>query len=650
MATLQVISPAQGLANRTRALNIVVLSEGFLAARQNVFFAEVRRFDRALRITPPFHRFANLLTVSALFVPSTVSIANITDATRCAWRVPNALGEIPADDAPSPFATPFEALFCRAREATAAKTFIPRAMAGNTDKVRAAIVAEPTLAGVQVAPLVLVDNVLASGGGSKDNVGWFSMKDDWVPVAIHELGHSAFGLADEYDNDGPAQHNAVEPDAPNVTTRATRDALRIFWNFGPSKYSLIRWHELMDPATPAPSSLPNITCTPLAKLSAQLPKPGVTATTIGLFEGAHLSPCAVFRPRLDCRMRHIDKDFCPVCEWAIGSKLARTENAMRVDTRTAIPGAWTLLSFYHEDPSRATVGTDLGRLVFYVGMTGEYRVQAAATLGVPTPPGLSAPGIKIDPFWTSLSVCDIGGLPHFLAHSLPLGRLAIFEVVDDAGKPRLDIRFDSGNNAVPWTHVTTFVSRGQPHMIGYQSANGRIELSRMDANNVAPKPVSSTALDPNNLWLPGYTIITTFTVDGVPHVLKHNASDGVVHLQCLDPPGTGPNTFFSEAGHWSPGATAAIGYDANGRTFVHRMSLGSYEALDWVWPGGAGVETQMRRQSLDMTQALAVFRAKTASGFRANGLHQVVALDLIGGGVRMMTVSGNIPDLPQGGF
>lgn len=636
---LQVISPAQGLAKGTRALNIVVLAEGFPAARQNVFLAEVRRFDRALRLAPPFHRFPSLLTVSALFLPSAVSLANITDATRCAWRAPDALGQIPADDAPSPFATPFEALFCRARDTTPARNFIPRYMAGNAAKVNAAIKAEPTLADLRVAPLVLVDNVLAFGGGARDDIGWFSMRGDWVPVAIHELGHSAFGLADEYDNDGPAVHDAVEPSEPNVTTRATRDALRIFWNFGgQSKYSLIRWHELMDPATPAPSSLPNVTCTPLAALQAQLPKPGVTAATVGLFEGADHSSCAVFRPRLDCRMRHSAQDFCPVCEWAIGARLARTQNLMRVDTRTAVPGAWTLLSFYHEDPSRVSVGSDLGRLVFYVGTTGEYRVQAAASLGAPAPAGLSTPAITIDPFWTSLSACDIGGLPHFLAHSLPLGRLALFEVVDDAGKPRLDIRFDSGNNAVPWTHVTTFVSRGQPHMIGYQSGTGRIELSSIGANNVAPTPVSSTALDPTNLWLPGYTIITTFTIDGVPHVLKHNATDGVVHVQSLDPPGTGPNTFISKAGHWSPGATAAIGYETEGRTFVHRMSLGNYEALDWVWPGGAGVETQIRRQSLDMTQALAVMRGKTASGFPPFGFHMVVALDLIGGGVRLMSV------------
>ncbi|MEO8506226.1 MAG: M64 family metallopeptidase [Betaproteobacteria bacterium] len=635
---LQVISPTRGLAKGNRALNIVVLSEGFLASREGVFVAQVRRFNRTLRTTSPFHRFADLVTVSALFVPSTVSIANITNLTRCAWRVPNAAGQLPADDAPSPFATPFGALYCRSRETTTARAPIPRSMWGDSTKVDAAIKAQPALTGLQVAALVLVDNSQADGGSERNDVGWFAMTSDWVDVAIHELGHSAFGLADEYDSDGPGRHDPAEPTAPNVTTRANRNALLAFWNAAPAKRSLLRWHDLMDAATPAPASAQNLTCTPLAAPERQLAKPGVTPETVGLFEGADHSPCAIFRPRLGCKMRHSVQAFCPVCEWAIGTKLSRVSNLMRVDGRATVAGAWTLLAFYHEERSRAAISTDLGRLVFYAGATGDYQIHGALLLREPTPPAISAAGVRIDALWTSLSSCEIGGLPHLLAHSLPLGRLAIFEVVDAAGKPRLDLRFDSGANAVPWTHVTTFVSGGRPHMIGYQSSTGRLEISRINVNNAAPKIVFGTALDATQLWLPGYTIITTFPVDSVPHVLKHNAVDGVVHVQSLDPPGAGPNTFISRPGHWSPGATAAIGYEADGRTFVHRMSLTNYEAVDWVWPGGAGVEMQIRRQSLDITLAVAVIRGKTAFGISPFGVHQVAAMDLMAGRVRMMSV------------
>jgi IgA Peptidase M64 len=361
--TLHVIPPVQGLGKSKRALNIVVLSEGFVASRQNVFLAEVGRFNDVLRATRPFDRFPTLITVSALFVPSTDSIAHITDATRCAWRVPNASGQLPPDDAPSPYATPFGALYCRARDNTPARALIPRVVSGNSKKVRATIADEPALSRLNVAPLVLLDNTQAYGGGAHDDIGWFSMKGDmkadWVQVAIHELGHSAFHLADEYDYDGPARFSSTEPSEPNVTTRSTRDELRIFWNATPSKVSLGRWHEFMDPATPAPSSMPNPTCTPLAAQHAQSARPGVAANAVGLFEGAHRSACNIFRPRLDCWMRHVDykrqdkkQQFCPVCEWVITTKLARQRNFMRVARTATVPGSWTLLTFYHEEPSR----------------------------------------------------------------------------------------------------------------------------------------------------------------------------------------------------------------------------------------------------------------------------------------------------------
>jgi hypothetical protein len=635
---LVVISPAQGLSSSKRALNIVVLAEGFLATRVDVFLSQVRKFDRVLRATSPFHRFKDLVTVSALFVPSAVSLAGITNATRCAWRVPNPAGVIPGDDAPSPFATPFAALYCRARDSTPARAFMPRILRGDVALVKAAIAAEPVLTGLDVASLVLVDNTQAVGGAAKDGVGWFSMNAEWIQVAIHELGHSVFDLADEYDTDGPSRHAGPEPMQPNVTLFANHAALGTGFAANPNKRSLIRWHDLMDPATPSPASQPNTTCTQLSSPEKQLMKPGVNAQTVGLFEGAQYAPCAVFRPRFGCRMRDHAREFCPVCEWAIGTKLARTQNLMHVNTRVTVPGAWTVLGFYHEERTRVLVGNDLGRFVFYAATTGEYRVQTGITLREPPPPPVSNPGVTIDALWTSLATCEIGGLPHLLAHSLPLRRLGIFEVVDDAGKARLDIQFDSGINAVPWTHVTTFVSSGVPHMLAYEAGTGHVEISRLSANNQAPTIVSGTALDPTNLFLPGYTIITTLTVDGVPHVLKHNATDGVVHVQSLDPPGKGPNTFISKPGHWSPGATTAIGYEVDGRTFVHRTSLSNYEALDWVWPGGTGVEMQIRKQSLDLTLALTRFQGKTASGIQPFGIDMIVAMDVVGGRVRMMSL------------
>jgi IgA Peptidase M64 len=94
-------------------------------------------------------------------------------------------------------------------------------------------------------------------GGSGDGIavasnaksyGLSSAKDPWWDVVIHELGHSIFGLADEYDyymspySQEPSQNNhpSVEPYQPNVTIYTTRAA--------------IKWSNLIRPETPIPTT------------------------------------------------------------------------------------------------------------------------------------------------------------------------------------------------------------------------------------------------------------------------------------------------------------------------------------------------------------------------------------------------------------
>ena len=57
-------------------------------------------------------------------------------------------------------------------------------------------------------------------------------------IAIHEMGHSAFGLADEYGGNG-AGTPAGEPSQPNVT----RD----------TSLTTNKWRDLIAPSTPMPS-------------------------------------------------------------------------------------------------------------------------------------------------------------------------------------------------------------------------------------------------------------------------------------------------------------------------------------------------------------------------------------------------------------
>lgn len=140
--------------------------------------------------------------------------------------------------------------------------------------------------------LVLVND--SERGGAGGNVAWSSNGgDDWREVAIHELGHSAFGLADEYDYGGPDHGPGDEPKEPNVSVVA--DPTRV------------KWRAQVTAAGTSPTRR-NPDCTQVD------PGPsGVPASTVGTFEGAKYSHCGLYRPMWNCMMRDTGAPFCPIC-------------------------------------------------------------------------------------------------------------------------------------------------------------------------------------------------------------------------------------------------------------------------------------------------------------------------------------------------
>jgi hypothetical protein len=132
-------------------------------------------------------------------------------------------------------------------------------------------------------------------------------------VAIHEMGHTVFGLADEYEylrgcNVGETDHSnhpPVEPAAPNVTI-----------NFDPAT---IKWAGLLtNPADVFPTET-NPDC------QACLPSPvGLVPSYIGAYEGADTYRCGAYRPAKTCIMRAAGygSGFCAVCKQVIRDTLA----------------------------------------------------------------------------------------------------------------------------------------------------------------------------------------------------------------------------------------------------------------------------------------------------------------------------------------
>lgn len=143
--------------------------------------------------------------------------------------------------------------------------------------------------------VVLVNDTERGGGGGA--IAWSSTGGhDWLDVVIHEIGHSAFGLADEYDE--PFEDWTGEPTQPNVTT-----------NPDPAT---VKWLHLVNAGPDSPTRR-NPTCGSGQVGRDPGPNPAPSGT-VGTFEGAKYRRCAAYRPVWECKMRVTTRDFCPVCQ------------------------------------------------------------------------------------------------------------------------------------------------------------------------------------------------------------------------------------------------------------------------------------------------------------------------------------------------
>jgi hypothetical protein len=136
-------------------------------------------------------------------------------------------------------------------------------------------------------------------GGSGGGVATFSLAPGATEIALHEIGHTAYGLADEYpyyaggSEPGHDHHPPDEPSEPNVTTN--------------SNPTTLKWRSAIAPTTAIPT-MSNPSCGQADDRPSPVP-PG----TVGLFEGAHYYHCGAYRPEFDCKMRTIGVPFCQVC-------------------------------------------------------------------------------------------------------------------------------------------------------------------------------------------------------------------------------------------------------------------------------------------------------------------------------------------------
>jgi hypothetical protein len=356
-----------GAAPLDRAFNVVLLAEGFTAAQQNDFDLASAQFVATLTAAEPFGQVAHRLNV---------------------FRVNVASNEPGADDPVSAGGT----------GATASTYFDARFGANG---LRRLLVCDASLA-LQVAltqvptfsvAIVVVNSAIYGGSGGA--VAVFSLANTASEIALHEIGHTAFGLADEYAHfsggvePDRAHHPPIEPSEPNVTINSDRATLK--WN----------WAVAMTTAVPTMS---NPDCASVDTRPSQV-APG----TVGLFEGAHYYHCDAYRPEYDCRMRTLGVPFCHVCRQAIATRIAApvVSNAPigSIDTPpplAQVAGEVAVTGWAVDDSGIADVGvyrspvagepTDPSGLVF-IGMAVTIdgaRPDIAAAF--PTYPGVSRAG------------------------------------------------------------------------------------------------------------------------------------------------------------------------------------------------------------------------------------------------------------------
>ncbi|HEX6136188.1 MAG TPA: M64 family metallopeptidase [Casimicrobiaceae bacterium] len=268
--------------------NVVILGDGYRAAEVAKYHADVQAVVDLLHQTAPFGDLWCGINVHRIDVASTDSGAD--DPLTC--------GDGSAGSG-AVARTYFDATFCSGN-------LIRRQL--TVDNASALGVAHAQVPAAHVT-MVIVNSLVYGGSGGQ--VAAFSTAPGAAEIALHELGHTAFGLADEYEYyagcaSGETGHDVYaggEPVEPNVTRNTNR--------------ATIKWRSVLSSATHALPTTANANC---GQCDPQ-PNPR-QPDYVGAYEGARYMHCGCYRPAYDCKMRTLGQPFCGACRKAIRDALA----------------------------------------------------------------------------------------------------------------------------------------------------------------------------------------------------------------------------------------------------------------------------------------------------------------------------------------
>jgi len=222
-----------------RRMDLILIGDGFTSAEMSRWQTEARRIADGILADPLFARHKNALNIRRVDVASAQSGVTEGGVTRN-----TALGVVIG-------CYNIERLVC-VDENKVLNTVSPLTPADGRDIY------------------LVVANTTTYGGAALGNVGTMTLHPQSIEVALHEIGHSAFNLADEYDYGTCG--TSSEPSEVNVTRQTARTS--------------IKWRQHIHSNTPVPTQ-----------------SGSVANGTVGLFQGGKYCTSGVYRPTENSRMR-----------------------------------------------------------------------------------------------------------------------------------------------------------------------------------------------------------------------------------------------------------------------------------------------------------------------------------------------------------
>lgn len=158
------------------------------------------------------------------------------------------------------------------------------------------------------AVLVFV-NTTDYGGLNDGGVAAASLDPVWsYEIALHEMGHAAFGLADEYPSWAGCSSGETTQDCYPVATAGEPSEPNVTATLSPLKWA----------AHVTAVNVPTTSNADCTQCDAQAdPEPGA----VGAYEGARYHHCCAWRPAFTCRMNTLGVGFCAVCQAEVNNRL-----------------------------------------------------------------------------------------------------------------------------------------------------------------------------------------------------------------------------------------------------------------------------------------------------------------------------------------